>query len=335
LSRYKSQDKIQHLVADLRRSFLSKLLKYFCAAKNTEKIRKIEYDLPLLNSVKEHLAESSDKTIPVIYVYNNLLRLIEGGKPEYYYDLKGYLFDNLGTFNTIEIRQFLNHMTNYCTRRIKKGEYEFIAEKHEIYQVGLELKCWSTGIIFSTHQFINIVRNALLMNKIEWVKEFVAQYKCQLHIKHKEDILNYGQALLHFHLREFDKAHLYLSSINSPEDFTYHLNFKVLLIKIYHEFCELSIDNADTHPINYELEAIRNHIVSTRNKKMSESLRQSYNNFIKIFKSILDRHKKLLYKQEVSVKNVDKLKEKLHNTSPIMERPWLEEKIEELMNKVS
>jgi len=91
----------------------------------------------------------------------------------------------------------------------------------------------------------------------------------------------------------------------------------------------------DTHPINYELEATRHYVISTRNKKMSEARRKSYNNFVNIFKSILDRRKKLIYNQKVTKKNIEKLGEKLHNTSPIVERPWLQEKIEELMAQIS
>jgi len=83
----------------------------------------------------------------------------------------------------------------------------------------------------------------------------------------------------------------------------------------------------DSHPLNYELEALRQN-VSVRNKKMSEPLRQSYNNFANVFKRILDRKKKLMMGQELSAERVRKLQDELENISPLVERGWLMEKVQ-------
>jgi len=333
LNNRESHDKIQELINILRQASLSKLLKFYCAAKNIEEMRKVKNYYPFMESVKKHIAENTDKDIPIIRVYYTLLRLTEHQKSEYYYELKKYLFENLDTFSITEIRQFLNHLTNYCTRSIKKGNQNFIEEKHEIYVVGLKLKCWSSGVAFSHHQFINIISNALEMGKVNWANDFINTHNTLLHPKLKKDMLNYGHALIQFHLGQYNKAQKHLAKITSTEDFIYHLNLKVLLVKIYYELQELNIDNADAHPINYELEAIR-HYVSTRNKKMSEPLRQSYNNFVNFFKSILDRRKKLIFDETLSVSSVKKLEDKLPKVSPLTERAWLEEKISELLKDV-
>jgi len=326
-----SQDKIQELVDALRKASLSNLLKHYCAAKNIENIRKVDNYYPFMEAVKEHIEKNSDKDIPIIHAYYALLKLTEEQKPKYYYELKDYLFKNLDAFSITEIRQFLNHMTNYCIRSIKRGNNKFIEERHEIYTTGLKLKCWSTDVHFSHHQFVNIVINALEMNKIEWVSDFIGTYNAKLSPRLKTDILNYCHALIQFHLKQYDKAQNYLIKIASPEDFIYHLNFKVLFIKIYYELEELNINNADSHPINYELESIRHYIVSTRNKKMSEPLRQSYNNFVNTFKSILERRKKIIYAKTLTPESVKKLQDKLPTVSPLIERTWLEEKIDELI----
>lgn len=326
---------VQQVINTLRQSFVSKLLRYYCAAKSRETILKIKYDYPLITPIVAHLEKHPDKNIPIIYMYYTLLKLIEEEKQEYYYELKEYLFDNITVFDLTEIRQFLGFMINYCTQKSKEGQNHFFQEQHNIYLWGLKIGCWSAGIHFSPHQFLNIVLNALRLNKIDWTKNFIENHHGELSPDLKKNILNYSYALMYFKTKDLGKAQEYLTNIKVSEDFIYHLGFKVLLTKIYYELQELSIDNADTHAINYELEAIRHYIISTRNKKMSESKRQSYNNFVNIFKSILDRHKKLIYEEEVSTKNLEKLKDKLHKTSPIVERTWLEEKIEELMQRVS
>lgn len=326
-----AQDKIQELVDVLRQSSLSNLLKHYCAAKNIEKIRKVKNYYPFMEAVKKHIENSTDKDTPIIRVYYTLLRLMDEQKPAYYYELKNYLFDNLQTFTINEVRQLLNHMTNYCNWKIIEGDKQFVEEIHGVYKQGLALKCWSTDIYFSTHQFVRIVTNGLDLNKIDWVNDFVNTYRTKLHPKQKADILNYSHALIQFHLKQYDKAQNYLIKIASPEDFIYHLNFKILFVKIYYELQELNIDNADSHPINYELESIRHYIVSTRNKKMSEPLRQSYNNFVNTFKSILERRKKVVYAKTLTPENIKKLQDKLPTVSPLIERTWLEEKIDELL----
>jgi len=335
LNNRSSKVDIQQVIDTLRQVCISKLLRYYCAAKNGETILKIKYDYPLINPIMTHLEDHPDKNIPIVQMYYTLIRLIDEGEEKYYFELKAYLFNNIAAFDLTEIRQFLGFMLNYCNQKAREGVIHFLQEEHEIYSIGLEIGCWSSGIYFSPHQFINITLNALKLNKINWVKNFIDNHNKELSPSIKKDILNYSYALVYFNTKELEKAQECLTKIKTPEDFIYHLRFKALLIKIYYELQELNIDNVDMHPINYEIEAVRHYIVSTRNKKMSESMRQSYNNFVNIFKNILDRHKKLIYEEEVSVGNIEKLKEKLHNTSPIVERPWLEEKTEELMAQIS
>lgn len=322
----------QEVIDILRQSSLSKILKYYCSMINLEKLQKIRYNYPFMDFVDEYMNRSEkDKDIPAIRVYYSLLKLQREDDVQYYFDLKDYLFSNLEVFSIQEIRQFLNHMANYCTRAIKKGRHQFIKEKQAIYEVGLDIKCWSTGIYFSAAQFLSIIMNALLLDKTTWAEQFVEEHKNALASSTREDIIYYGNALIAFHKKEFEQARDFLTQIYISGDFAYPMRYRILLIKIYYELKDLNINNMDTHLINYELEATRQYVISTRNKKMSEARRQSYNNFVNIFRSILERRKKLILKDKVSKKSIEKLEEKLQNTSPIIEGTWLEEKIKELM----
>lgn len=325
-----SKVNIQEVIDDLIASYISQLLKYYCAAKSREDLLKIKYDYPLIDAVKEYVEGNLNKNIPIIQMYYVLLKLIEEDKPEYYYELKNYLFEHIEAFDIIEIRHFFNFMTNYCIEKNKKGEKQFLIEQHEIYKYGLKLGCWNSGTYFSVHQFINIVLNAIRLDQINWGEAFITKYKERLAPEAKDDILNYSHAMIYFHTKELEKAQDALIKINSSGDFIYHIGFKVLLVKIYYELQELNIDNADSHPINYEVEAIR-HYVSTRNKKMSEFLRKSYNNFVNTFKSILERRKKLIYGEALSPTSIKKLQDKLSGISPLVEQIWLKEKIDELL----
>ncbi len=319
---------IQDVIDALWQAQLSKTLKYYCAAKSRETIVKGSYEYPMIDTIRQFIENNDNQTI-IIYAYHKLLNLIEKQEDKYFYELKKCLFEDTAVFDVVVIRQFLNHLTNYCIEAIKIGKDEFIKENKDIYELGLKLNCWSTGVVFPNPQFVNIARNALRMGEIEWADAFVEKYKSKLHFSAKNDIVNYYYALSAFESRQYDTAQDYLLKISSPEDFIYHLRFKVLLIKIYYEQEALTIENVDIHPINFELESIRHYVMSTRNKKMSESLRTSYNNFTNLLKRIIKRKNKMLYNKKTKV-NSDKLLKELDVGSPFIERQWLREKIEQL-----
>lgn len=319
----------QSVIDSLRHLYLSKLLKYYCSAVSHEKMLQVKYEYPFINFVKSYVEESADKEVPAIRIYFSLLKLIETNEATYYYDLKNYLFSRLELFDVNEARQFFNHMTNYCNLMIKAGKNEFVREQHEIYRQGLDLKCWSTDVYFSNHQFTHIIKNALLLGETNWADAFVEEYQHELPVAVREDMVNYYFALKYFYQKQFDKAQDYLREISQSEDFTYSLNFKILLIKIYYESNDLTIDNIDTHPINYELETMRQN-VSVRNKRMSEIFRQAYNNFVNVFRRILERKKKLIVGEQLSRESIAKLENDLPDITPLVEKVWLKEKIEHL-----
>lgn len=326
---------VQQVIDTLGESFLSKLLRYYCAAKSRENVLKKKYKYPFLEAVKQYLENSESSTIPVIKVYYELLKLLEEEKEEDFYELKNYLFQNIQAFDIGELRQFLNHLTNYCSWRVKEGKMQFLEQKQEIHELGLSLQCWSTGLHFSDILYLHIAKTALSLQKVEWADNFAESYKKSLNPLVRANISNFYFALSFFQKKEIQKAHDHLIQVNSTEGFAYYLEYKILLIKIYYDLKEINTNNYDTHPINYELEAIRHFTLSVRNKKMSETLRQSYNNFIKIFKSILERHKKILFNDPPNLANIHRLKDKLKRISPIIELEWLEEKMKELEGQVS
>jgi len=243
---------LQHLIETLRQSFFSKSLKYYCSVITYEKILNIKFDCPFLKHIKAHLESGTDRDIPVIHVYYSLLKLLEYEKPEDFYTLKNYLFRHLDNFGMTDIRQFFNHMTNYCIWKIRNGSQEFLQERFEVYQKGIELKCWSAGTYFSEHQFVHIVKTALALNEIDWVQTFFEEHKNLLNPKVQDVFVNYYEALLAFELKEYDKVQDYLGQINTADDFVYYVQFKILYIKIFYDIQDLNIDNAETHLINYE-----------------------------------------------------------------------------------
>jgi len=326
---------LQRVIETLRQSFFSKSLSYYCSIINYEKILKVKFDYPFLEHIKTYLETSVDKEIPIIRIYYALLKLLEDEKPEDYYDLKNYLFKYLDNFRTTDIRQFFNFMTNYCNRKVRYGFQEFIQESFDVYQKGIELKCWSAGTYFSEHQFIHIIKTALALHQIDWVQAFFKEHKNLLKPEVRDVFVNYYQALLVFELGQYESAQEYLGQINTADDFAYHVQFKILYIKIFYDTNTLNIDNADTHLINYEIEALRQYLLEGNNKNMAETIRLLYSNFTNFFKRILNRKKKLIYGEKLTTTNLEVLQNDLADLNPLIERAWLEEKIVELLKEIA
>ena len=334
LQKNHNTQKAQETIDTLRQAFISKLLKYYCSLLNLEKVNKKKYEYPLLAYIKQHLDNHhADRSVPIIYVYYALLKLIEDEKPEDYYKVKDYLFKHPYTFGEVYNRQFFNILTNYCNRKIKNGEDDFMQERFEIYKKGVELKCWSAGTYFSEHQFIHIVKTALFLGELDWLEVFFQEHKDLLNPNVKDVFVNYYHALVTFESREYDTAQNHLREINNDQDFVYYMQSRILLIKIYYDNNELNSNNADEHPINNELEAIRQYALPSTNKKMSETVRQQYSNFANFFKRILHRKKKLIdaYEKSPTQANLQALQKDLTHLKPLIERTWLEEKVTELM----
>ncbi len=260
----------------LRQAYLSKALKYYCAAINSEKILKIKQDYPLLNAVMQHLSKSeADKKNPFIRLYYGLLKLLIEEKETDYYSLKVDMLEHLDKFDMRDVRQFLNFMTNYCTFAIRTGKSTFIEEKHQLYERGIALKCWSWKIFFSAHQFVQIVKNALMLNKTEWATNFIEEHEMLMDPKVRENTLYYTKALVAFRKKDFDAAQKELGKICSTEDFLYHIDYKILLIKIYHDSEDMNSENLKKHPINSLIEAIRQYVLVY----LSQSLGQKFRKF--------------------------------------------------------
>lgn len=321
---------IQNLLDSLNRFTVVRILKYYCAARNIENIRKIEIDLAMRNEIMGFLEDSPLLEIPLIKSYSLLLQLLEDGEDRHYYELKKFLIENLESYSLPELRQILNHLTNFCIRKRRQGQLEFLQEIHEMYQIGLKLECWSAGVYFSVHQYIRIIQNRLDLNKISEAAEFADTYSEKLDPNNSQSVQTYAKALIAYWKQEFDFALDLMNQIENTDDFIYHLRFKILRVRIFYESKEYLQPNRGKSMLEYELDAIRHFVISGRNKKLSEHLRTGYSNFVNLFKRVLKRAQDDANGKKVTEKTREKLLSDLEAIGPLIERNWLIDRIQAL-----
>jgi len=323
----KLKTSIKEVISTLRQYSLNNLLRYYCAAVNLETIFKFEQEYPLRKAIQEHLESHTDNEQPSVGIYYRMLKLILNGEKKDYYEFKDFLFKNLKVFDLGEIRQFFNCGISYCDRMIKQGNQKFIHEKYLLDEKGLELMCWSQNGYFPQRQFIQIVQNSILLDKVQWANNFINQYTDLLKKEIKSIVTGYCNALVYHHEKQYEKALYHLPTQELPPDFSYYLHIKILKIKIHYDSGDWELLPSGDYVMINETENIR-HYVNRPSREIAQSIREQYINFINIFRRIAKQKEKLNPVVEAKLRAIQK---DLTKPKPIVERQWLEEKITELI----
>lgn len=326
----KSAGSMKKVIQSLRISCICQLLRYYCALSNFKNLLTLETEFPFKAVLKNYLESSDDLQHFTVNIYYKLLVLLDNGQRDDYFQFKELLFNSLEAFDSNELRQFFSFMSNYCHRMIWEGDRRFWEERFILYESGINLSCWTAGVYFSQHHFIQIIDTCLELGKINWGKEFMDNYQGQLAPKAARNTILYCNSKLAFHEKQFDLSQQYLSQINTTEDFIQKLSLKVLLLKIYYDNNTLDQIHFDTHPINNELEALHVNTLRGSGKKIAERNRMTFSNFSLLLKRILTVRRKQVFRQSISNKELLQLNNQLSSLKRLVSRKWLQQKIDEL-----
>jgi tetratricopeptide (TPR) repeat protein len=148
-----------------------------------------------------------------------------------------------------------------------------------------------------------------------WAENFIEKYKSHLDPLHYDYAVNYCYAELHFAKKQYDKAIQNLSKINI-ELSQQKQQLKNLMIKIYYEsglFEEtIYLIDSSKHFLSRELQ-------------LTKSTKTSYLKFINFTSSLLKAKMNAIPDKVIHLRN------KIHKEKYFKNKPWLIEKISELM----
>ncbi len=324
---------LQLLLDSIRKFALAELLMYYNAAKNSEGILKVKFELPMLRSILQLLENQSDLEEPFLLIYYHMLQTFLVEEPEpHFLIIKNTLSEYASSFTEVDLRQIINLLLNRYSRKVKDGNTEFEIQKNELYRFGLKHKVWTAGLNFSTHIYIQIVKNAATLKQFEWAEKFILDNSKFLAVEQQESTRNFAKAIIHFEQGRFDKAQDIVIQFAVAQDFVYFLEYRILTLKIFYETTDVYMEDISKNPINQLLESMRQYLSSRRNRNMSEYARDTYSNFVKCFKRLWRRTEKLAYKEKVSAREVNLLIADFTLISPVKEREWLIQKAKNLIS---
>ncbi|MBI2270764.1 MAG: hypothetical protein HYU69_10480 [Bacteroidetes bacterium] len=318
----KDDKSLQHKSDSIDVFFLIEKLKNLCEMISRKNIISAEYEFRMKDEIMNYIR--SDKNhfgnIPAIKIYYNiLLTLTESENETHFKNLKKVLSENFNFFTREEAGQMYGYAQNYCIKKINSGRQEYHSELFDLYESLLKTKIIFEDKYLSQSDYKNIVSIGLRLEKFEWTKTFIEQYKNSIAPEFRENAYEYNLASYYYSKHDYKNALKLLQKVEFTDVF-YHLGAKSMLLKMYYELEEVE-------PFYSGIDAFK--VYLGRNKQISPDQRLSHKNLVTLTKKAFD-----IRIRGTSSKNYQKaietLKHKINTKKNIANLQWLKERIEEL-----
>lgn len=297
---------LQELSDSFEINFIAEKLRLSSVMKSHQKVFKVNYEMGLLDKILSYVSENQLLHIPAIAIYYYIYQCsLHPEEESYFTQLKKSIQSSIELFPESEKRDIFLHAINYCIGKMNAGEEKYIREAFELYKKGIETNLLIENGILSQYTFLNVTRIGLRLGEFDWTSHFIEHYQKFLEKKHKDNIVDYSLAKLHFERGSYDEA-MRLLIYADFNDILLQLNAKTMLIKIYFE-------KEEEDALESLLDSMRTYI---QRKQVMGYHKANYLNIIKFTKKILNLHP---YQKE----QIQKLRQEIENISPLTEKEWL------------
>ncbi|MBL8007686.1 MAG: hypothetical protein JNJ56_09150 [Ignavibacteria bacterium] len=278
------------------------------------------------NELEKNLAEiikntsSNDKkSLLFLELIQNDLRMYSGKKGlKAYRDQKKIIFENSDALSDTMLLYYLKRLNVYCIIENSRGIYDMQKDLFENYKLILEKKLFVLEGIPDLRilDYRVILATAIKNNELKWVEKFINESVHLIKEESRENIVNFGYAVLLFHKKNYSGSLDHISMINH-ELFPITVDIYILRVKIFYEMG--FFDTAQS-----VAESLRHFIKN--NRVMSDIMRNSLRDFYKYFTAL-----QKMKKNQSEVKIV-KLLSDVESNNGTWNKSWLIEKLNELRN---
>lgn len=260
----------------------------------------------------ENIRPDEYENNPIIEIYFNILKMKTNTNDEsYYYKVKTLVQKNKKSLNQFDLTGAYIQLSQYCLKKISEGFTKFEKESFEIYKEELKEKTYRMNDGSMAPLFYkNVVKSGLILKELDWVKNFIYEYKGELSKSFRDNYFHFCLALYEFQAGNFGIS-MELNSKIKYDELYMKVNSKLLHMQLLYE------TNGHESLISF-LESFRHFLVN--NKIIPADRKSLFSNFQKYLSKIIiygnnnDKTKAgLLYKdllREKVVANKDWLLEK-------------------------
>ena len=310
----RKDDENAHLASEnLDLYYVCRKLQYFVVLLNRNQTIGIDLKNPQLKFIMNYVEENFLDN-PLINAYYEIIMMHTQAKPlPHFYNLRKTIKQHHGLFSSKEIYEVYEEAINFCVKRISFDQKFYVGEALQLNMEFLSSGYMYKNGILSHWYFKNIIKLGLLLERFNFVEQFILKYIDKVSSKNKIKALHYNLAELQFARQKFDSAQEHLSILFQEDlELPYTLGSRMMLIKIFQQ--------------NNEEEALLSQIAAfaiflKRSKNISNTKRKIYLNFCDILNKILRQNPK----------HYLKIKTEIEQTKLLTNTSWLLKVYEELM----
>ena len=297
--------------------YVAEKLRQYCTLLTWKKMYALNIEMSNMDFVLSNATISPISNIPSIKLYYIMHLTIEDETDtNHFFTLKDLIKKYIHIFPLDEQKEIYATAISYCINKVNKGDFSFQVETFLMYKETIDNNNLLVGGIISQTDFRNVVFFSLRVNEFDWAESFIYQYSQYLDPKYKDNAVEFSLARLEFYRKNYGKVLDHLNKVNY-EDVWYNLNAKTLQLAAYYE-----LDEYDA--LESLLQAYKMYI--RREKSLSPSRKIHYQKLIKFTAALT----KINAKDKIKVQ---KLKEEIENTKGVVSKPWLLEKVEDMLLK--
>lgn len=308
------EHEFQQLVETLDTTFIALKLRQSCQSLSHQKIYKYSFQDQLMEYLIPYIEQHKLYQIPAIGIYYHIyLSLTNHENSIHFEQLQKQFYWYSDLFPDKELRDIHLMLVNHCIKQINKGDFSFLRTLLNLYQHGLQNGYIIEKGILSRFTYSNIVKNGIRCGELEWVQQFVEDFKDNIEKQYRESTYHINLASIAYATRHYNKALFYLQRYNF-KNIILNLTAKVLQMKIFYELEEKEV-------LESHLKAME---VFVRRKEVLGYHRENYSNIIKFTTQL-----NLINPYDKSA--LEKLKNKIEAVSILTEKNWLIEQIDALL----
>jgi hypothetical protein len=293
--------------------YIVQKLKFYVGWLHYRGFRATDQVLEVFPGFWEYIAGEKFADVPIISVYQKMIACFtEPEQEDHFRQLVVDLEQYANNLPEEDLRECYQTAQNYCALKINQGRTEYYSVFFNLIKDTIQ---W--GILLENGQisegvFKNTVTIGLRLNEFDWVEEFIREYAPFLPSNIRENARTFNLANVYSHQKKYDQVIELLRDVEYS-DIVYALGSKLVLLRTYYESDEyLAMDSL--------LDSFK--IYLRRNKVISKGLKREYNNFLIFLK-------KLSTLNTSNRQAVEKLKKKIQDTSHVVSKKWLLERISE------
>ena len=188
--------------------YLSEKLKDACEILVRSRMVKVDYSSILLEAILQVVQQDKERyfQIPPVNVYYHIYQMIVHEEAVHYDTAFEAVESFADFFPKGELQNIYNYLQNYCVYQINNDRREFLRASFQLYQIQLGKGLLFIGDLLPEWHYKNIVTAGLRLQEVEWVRQFLEDYRPMLSAEVQENAYSYNLSEYYYATGGYKKA---------------------------------------------------------------------------------------------------------------------------------